>query len=632
MIKMLKNTDRNVLAVGCILLAVVFFFALNLAAGAFLRTAQVDLTADKLFTISDGTKQVLKSIDEPITLRYYRSEQLRDLGPMLASYAQRVEQVLNEYVRLANGKLILKRYDPKPYSPEEDLAVSDGIKGLSLGDGTQIYFGLAGSNSTDDTQAISYFAPERAGFLEYDLTRMISDLANPDKPEVAVIGGLPLFGDQSNGFKPWAVMQSLQQDFKVRLLDGEVSKIDDKIGVLLLAQPEKLSEKTLYAIDQFVMRGGRVLAVVDPYAEILQYARPGGAGGGGAVETLEPLLASWGVEIPKDKIVGDRVAATRVQARHNGRDVITDYVAWLGLGPAQLSRDDVITGDLRALHMQTSGLILPRDGATTKITPLVTTSDQAEEIPKDQLTVMPDPVTILDNFKPSGKTYTLAARVTGPVKSAFPNGPPTSIKDKDLRAAYKAKAASPLNMILIADADMLADHTWIQNGSLLGQSFLVPTANNGDLIVNAVDNLSGSEGLTSLRGRGLQTRSFVVLDNMRRKAEDQYRATEQTLLKKIDDTKAKISKLQTEEQDGGTILTGEQQATIDNFRNDMLALRHQLRDVEYALRKDTESLQTRITALNIWAMPIVVGLLAIVMALIRRWRARRYRSSVAHQR
>jgi gliding motility-associatede transport system auxiliary component len=629
MIRKLSHADRNALAVGGIVLAVIFFFALNLAAGGFLRSAQVDLTADRLFTISDGTKQVLASIDEPITLRYYRSEQLRDLGPTLASHAQRVEQMLDEYVRLSGGRIVVERYDPKPYSPEEDLAVADRIQGLQTGDGTQIYFGLAGSNSTDDTEAIGYFAPERAGFLEYDLTRLIYDLANPDKPQVAVIGDLPLFGDQSNGFRPWAVLQSLRQFFKIRLLNGEVSKIDDEIGVLLLAQPDTLDEKTLYAIDQFVMRGGRILAVVDPYAEIMQRA-PGGAGGTGAIDTLAPLLTAWGVEIPKDKIVGDRVAATRVQARHNGRDVITDYVAWLGLGPDQLRHDDVVTGDLRALHLQTSGLIQPRDGATTKIAPLVTTSDQAMEIPKDELTVMPDPVTILANFKPSGETYTLAARVTGPVKSAFPDGPPASIEDKDLRAAFKAEAEAPLNLILIADADMLADDAWIQNGSLLGQNFLVPTASNGDLIVNAVDNLSGSEGLISLRGRGLQARPFKVLENMRREAEDRYRATEQTLLTKIDETKAKIKKLQTEEQEGGRLLTGEQQATIEDFRNEMLALRQKLRDVQFALRKDTESLQTRITALNIWVVPIVVGLLAVVMALIRRWRARRYRASVAH--
>lgn len=216
MIKKLIHADRNVLAVGCIALAVVFFLSVNLATGAFLGTAQVDLTQDKLFTISRGTKEVLGAIDEPITLRYYRSGQIRELGPALASYAERVEQLLDEYVRLSGGKIVVERYDPKPFSPEEDLAVADGIQGLSAGDGTQVYFGLAGSNSTDDTQAIGYFAPERSGFLEYDLTRLVYDLANPDKPEVAVIGDLPLFGDQSNGFRPWAVLQSLKQFFKVR--------------------------------------------------------------------------------------------------------------------------------------------------------------------------------------------------------------------------------------------------------------------------------------------------------------------------------------------------------------------------------------------------------------------------------
>ena len=630
MIKKLIHAERNVLAVGCIALAVVFFLSLNLASGAFLGTAQIDLTHDKLFTTSQGTKQVLAAIDEPITLRYYRSGQIRELGPALASYAERVEQLLDEYVRLSGGKIVVERYDPKPFSPEEDLAVADGIQGLSAGDGTQVYFGLAGSNSTDDTQAIGYFAPERSGFLEYDLTRLIYDLSNPDKPEVAVIGDLPLFGDQTNGFRPWAVLQSLKQFFKVRPLTGEISKIDDKIGVLVLAQPNQLDEKTLYAIDQFVMRGGRVLAAVDPFAEVLQNGQPGAAGGKNAIETLEPLLASWGVEIPKDKVVGDREAAVRVKARHNGRNVITEYLAWLALGPDRISGDDVVTGDLHKVQLQSAGSIRPRDGATTHIAPLITSGTESMEIDKANIAFMPDPVSLLASFKPSGETYTLAARVTGPVKSAFPDGPPASIEDEDLRAAYKAEAETPLNLILIADADMLSDNAWVQNGSLLGQSFLMPTANNGDLIVNAVDNLSGSDALISLRSRGLQTRPFTVLADMQRKAEDRYRATEQTLLSKIDETKTKIHQLQTEEQEGGRLLTGEQQATIENFRDEMLALRQQLRDVQYALRKDTESLETWITALNIWAVPIAIGVLAIVMLFIKRWRARHYRGSVAH--
>lgn len=400
--------------------------------------------------------------------------------------------------------------------------------------------------------------------------------------------------------------------------------------MLVLAQPNQLDEKTLYAIDQFVMRGGRVLAAVDPFAEVLQNAPPGAASGKSAIETLKPLLASWGVEIPQDKVVGDREAAVRVQARHNGRNVVTEYLAWLALGPDRIRGDDVVTGDLHKVQLQSAGSIRPRDGATTHIAPLITSGPESMEIDKANIAFMPDPVSLLASFKPSGETYTLAARVTGPVKSAFPDGPPASIEDEDLRAAYKAEAETPLNLILIADADMLADNAWVQNGSLLGQSFVMPTANNGDLIVNAVDNLSGSDALISLRSRGLQTRPFKVLADMQRKAEDRYRATEQTLLTKIDETKTKIHQLQTEEQEGGRLLTGEQQATIENFRDEMLGLRQQLRDVQYALRKDTESLETWITALNIWAVPIAIGVLAIVMLLIKRWRARHYRGSVAH--
>ncbi|MFQ5702367.1 MAG: GldG family protein, partial [Acidobacteriota bacterium] len=307
MLSKMTSVSRQTLGIGGIVLIAFFFLSLNLLASAVFKSAQLDLTADSLFTVSDGTKEVLASVDEPIHLRFYYSKQFDELSPFYSNHAGRLRDLLETYVDLSRDKVQVEYYDPQPFSPEEDLAVADGLQGITLaGDGAQAYFGLAGSNSTDDTEAIAYLAPERANFLEYDLTRLVHDLANPEKTVVGVIGNLPLNGSQLNRFQRWAVLESMEQFFDLRFLYGSIDTIDDNVGILMLAQPQDLDEKSLYAIDQFVMRRGRILAFLDPYSEELAGSRPGMAPQEDtAIGTLEPLLAAWGVEIPEGKIVGD---------------------------------------------------------------------------------------------------------------------------------------------------------------------------------------------------------------------------------------------------------------------------------------------------------------------------------------
>ena len=318
-------TNRRMFAIGTIALAVVFFVAINLAAGTRFGAARVDLTEDGLFTISAGTRAVLAGIDEPIDLRVYYSKSLDRMGPSYANYLQRLHDLLDEYGRISGGKVRVKWYDPQPFSPEEDMAVADGIEPMAVdANGTQAYFGLAGSNSTDDIKSFPVLSPARANFLEYDLTRLIYDLAHPDKPVVAVIGDLPLQGSRFDRYRPWAVVGEIKQFFDLRFLGGDIAKIGDDVKVLMLAQPRVLSKKTLYAIDQFVMRGGRVLAFVDPFAEALASGAPP-APGKSAINALAPLFKAWGVEIPAGEIVGDRGSALRVQAREQGRTVVVDY-------------------------------------------------------------------------------------------------------------------------------------------------------------------------------------------------------------------------------------------------------------------------------------------------------------------
>jgi ABC-type uncharacterized transport system involved in gliding motility auxiliary subunit len=631
MMNKLRQFDRNRLGALGIALAIVLFFAINILSDALLKSVRLDLTADRLFTLSEGTKQVLSTIQEPIDLRLYYTDQLDGLGPFFSSHSRRVEELLAEYQRLSGGRVHLERLDPQPFSPEEDLAVAEGLEGLPLNaDGTQAYFGLSGRNSTDDIQVISYLAPERANFLEYDLTRLVHDLANPKKPVVGVLGDLPLMGSQFNQFQPWHVLEAMYQFFDVRFLGGKQERIEDEVQVLMLAQPHNVDQATLYAIDQFAMRGGRVLAFVDPFAEVM--AAGGGMNPmanpeGDAIAALEPLLAAWGVSIPNGQVIGDRTAAQRVSAQIGGRRVVVDYLPWLSLDPSHFNADDVITGEVQRLHLNSAGSIHAREGAATAIEPLVVSSELSKAIDAEAIRTTPDPAKLIAEFTPSGERFVLAARVTGDkIKSAFPDGPPDGVSAD---AEHLAESTAPLQVILVADADLLADATWVREQDLLGQRVLLPIANNGDFAINALDNLAGSEGLISLRGRGLIDRPFEVVRAMEQEAEYKYRATEQELLARIEETEAKIRKLKDEEQKSGVILTAAQQEEIEDFRAEMIGLRRELRAVQRSLREDVEGLSTGIKALNIWAVPVLIALLAAALAWFQRLRARRAARSAA---
>jgi ABC-type uncharacterized transport system involved in gliding motility auxiliary subunit len=616
----------NLLAFG---LAIVLFLAINVLAGALLKASRLDLTEDRLFTLAEGTKEVLRSIEEPIDLRFYYSERLDELGPYFASYANRVDELLAEYQRLSNGKIRVERLDPQPFSPEEDLAVAEGLQGLAVHeDGTQAYFGLSGRNSTDDDEVVAYLAPERGDFLEYDLTRMVYDLSHPEKPAVAVLGDLPLLGNQQNPFnqfdqgKPWLILDAMFQFFDVRFLGGDHDQIGDDVEILMLAQPEQLDQASLYAIDQFVMRGGRVLAFVDPFAEVMANANPAANPDASAIDALAPLLTAWGVAIEPHKVVGDAAAAQRVNALVNGRQAVVQYLPWLALGEGNLAQDDIVTANLGRITMNSAGAIRRTENATTTLEPLIVSSPQVMAIDDARLRMMPDPAGLIADFAPTGEAMTLAARVTGPVASAFPDGPPEGVQAP--AKGHLAEASAPLNLILVADADLLSDHTWVRQQSLLGREILVPLANNGDLALNALENLRGSQALIGLRGRGLNVRPFEVVEAMAQDAEIRFRAKEQELLGKIAATQDKIEALQQEEQSSGVILTAEQQAEIDDFRAEMIGLRQELRAVQRSLRQDVETLATWVKALNIWTVPILVALFAIGLAAVRKIRAARF--------
>lgn len=635
--KYISNLDRKSLTVAGLVTAILFLFAVNILATSEVRNAQLDLTENGLFTLSDGTKEVINSIDEPITLRYYYSRKLGDISAPIGNYENRVRELLQHYASVSNGKISLKIINPAPFSVEEDEAVKFGVQGIPLDQtGEPGYFGLAATNSTDDRKLITFFNQAREQFLEYDLTRLIFDLASPDKKKVGMMTSLLLEADPMLQYKPWPLTEQIQQFFEVKSLDLDVKEIPSDIDVLFLVHPKISSEQTLYAIDQFVMRGGKAVIMVDPHNESARMSprMPPGAGS----SDIKKLFDVWGIEFDPEKFVGDRANAIRVSANINGRDVVADYLSWLNYDSRALNQTDVVTAQLNALALASVGHLEKKEGATIEFTPLLKTSAISQRITTEKVSGQPNPAAILQDFKSENKVFNVAARVSGKVKSAFPDGPPPAKKDDKKEAAkdgekepekqeHLTESKEDIQLIVIADTDLLSSQFWVRQQNFFGQTMSVPVANNADFVVNSLDNLGGSGSLIALRSRGLSQRPFVRILNLQNEAEDKYQETERGLQKELEELQKKMQSgnvQQGPDGQGRVVVTAAQQKAFGEFRTEMTRVRKELREVQGALRADIEQLDTTLKAINIWAVPVLIALVAIVLALIRR---RRYRQT-----
>src|SRR4029453_1668447 len=371
----LRRMSRGTLTGVGILPAIVCFLAVNLFSTLELGAARLDLTQNGLYTLSDSTAAMLKGMKEPVKLRLYSSRQLLESNPALKPYAARVREMLASYVKLSGDRISLEIIDPEPFSPEEDRAAAFGLRGVPY-DWTRNrgYFGLVGTNTTDDTDTVPFLSPDREPFLEYDLTRLVYDLAHPDKPVVAVLDGLGINGGPQSNYRPWQIYEQMRQFFDLRLMAGDIDKFGDDVKALVIIHPHDLSDKTQYAIDQFVLRGGPAMVFVDPLAENQQRNAQMGGPPPNVASNLDRLMKAWGVALSPDKVVGDRRAAMQVQAMSNGRAVIVQYLPWLTLDKSDLDQDDVVTGQLEVLRLFSAGALVQLPGATTKLTSLVESS------------------------------------------------------------------------------------------------------------------------------------------------------------------------------------------------------------------------------------------------------------------
>ncbi len=619
---------------------------INMFADARLANVRLDLTQGRIYTLSSGTRQVLASLKEPVTLRLFYSRQLGSTVPAYGSYADHVREMLRDYADASNGKVKLDFYDPEPFSDTEDRAIAYGLQGVPLDQGgTQIYFGLAGTNLEDDERAIPFFQADRERFLEYDLTKLVYELSNPNRPVVGIMSSLPLDGDprtmmmtqgRGSGGQPYASSVLLRQTNTVRNVPTNAQVIDPDIKVLLVAEAQDLSPATLYAIDQFVMRGGKLMAMVDPWSEAMAATpSPSGAPPQDTHSDLKKLFDAWGIEFDPTKVVGDLTGAWLVRSGSDDRAQAVNYVAWFN-DRAGINHNDPATADLRQVTVASAGLIAKAPHASIDFTPLLTSSERSGLIPVDEVKT-PDPAKVLAGFKPEGGPRVIAARVHGVLKSAFA-GPPPVVGGQKRPAnfpAYRAHTDGPANMVVVADSDILADRFWVRVADFFGQQTATPFSDNGPFVANLIGTLAGSDALIGLRSRGDTNRPFTLVANMQTEAEAQFRQTQQGLQAHLDDVEKQLRELRSGGGASGTgsgsatsdaVITPEQRAAIDTVRQDVLQTRRKLRAVQLELNRNISQLETEMQIFTIVLVPALMTVLAISMGVVQRRRRTRTRS------
>lgn len=635
------------LAWGGLGLAAVTLLSINLIASETLGGWKADLTEDRLFTISPGSVTVLKAMEEPIQARLYFSKKLGEVSSSYKSYFDRIRTLLEDFRRISGGKLELEILDPEPFSDAEDQAVVAGLGGRRLNaEGEMAYFGLTATNSTDNQEVIGFFSPDRENFLEYDVTKLIHALSSPKKRLVGIMTSLPLEGGQNpmtqQETPAWMIMSQIREFFDVETVDQSATEIPSRIDVLLVAQPTTLTPQAAYAVDQYALKGGKLLVLIDPMAEAAQLEMMQKQGEGRA--ELAKLLKTWGVGFDPKKTAADIRHARRVQFGRSDQGMVTEYVAWLGLDKSNIDQRDVLSSGIESLNLASAGILTPEAGATTAVTPILVTSPEAMAIDTASVGMSADPVALLRNYVPGGHPLMLAARISGEAKTTFPNGAPKPAEKKDdtkspntTDAKKEADAAPPpadakpgpghlaagrINAIVGADTDLLADRFWVESREMLGQQFVMPSAGNAAFIVGALENLSGSDALIALRGRGIKERTFTLVEDLRRDAERKFREKEEALTAKLKSVEQELEKLQNPSAATGSsvIVSDKEREAIEGFKDQMLETRRELRQVKLALGQSIDSLDNWLKFANIALVPLLIAAGGVGWSL---WRSRR---------
>ncbi len=604
-----------------------------------------DLTENSLYTLSEGTENIVDSIEKPVTLKLFFSySAARDL-PEIRSYGRRVESLLKEIVLLNEDKLDVVVIDPEPFSEEEDAAAELGLQAVPVSSGDEIFFGIAAVNDSGDKEVIPFLRPDKQAFLEYELAQAIYRLGLSKVPTVGLMSTLDVRG----GFdmmtrrpkQPWMIFSQLEQVFNIEDVSSDVTELPESIDLLMLIHPKGLSDDTLYAIDQFVLAGGRLIVFLDPRSEWDQPSMPMGGEHENA-SSLDQLLAQWGVSMPQKVLLDDgRAAQVSGGARSNVR-----HLGVYSFTGGDFDTDDVATSQLNSLNMATSGVFVPAEGdSQVQFIPLLKSSKSATLTEPERFKNLTDPRSLSYDFKPDNKAYAIVARLSGNAKTAFPDGvgvpePVDEAGDADTVETqdvaddsgddkapikYEKKANhldnGEIQVMLVADTDLLADQLWVQVQSFFGQTIAQPFSDNGTFVMNAVENLLGSSDLIKIRSRARYSRPFDKVQELQQKAGQAFREREKSLNDRLKETEEKLAELQQPPEDGVLTLSQEQQDALVAFQEERLKVRKELREVKHQLNSDIDQLGVFLKLINILLVPGLICAGALLFGVLKREKA-----------
>ena len=658
---MQMNIKSLTSSIGLLIIAIALIF--SVAVISMLPSLRIDLTEDKLYTLSEGTRNIVANLQQPIEVIFFYSDSATEDVPQIRSYGTRVKELLREIVIASGGKLSFSVIDPEPFSEDEDLATQYGIRAVPVTAGGEgIYFGLVVIKAA--TVASNPFAlrvletmplirPDQEEYLEYEFMKLITKVDNPDLQVVGLLTELNIDG----GFNPvigqatpsWTVMDIIRQLYEVRRVDITSDVIDEEIDILMIVHPQNLSEQMLYAIDQHVMRHGKTMLFLDPSADsLVTRSAQGVLIPAGMSSDLPGLLTAWGIDYESSQVLADSDLALRVMMGQNQRPV--PHLGMLGVQRGNLAQDDIVTSGLESINLSSAGVISQSETASTTFEPLMQSSTNAMLMDAGMLENVTDPSILFDEFVSAERSFVIAARISGVIESAFPDGRPQveepaatepaegaddDVEDVDTTTSEVAIAEEPepvivehiqssngeVNIFVFADTDFLSDRLWVQVAQFLGQRIPQPFANNGDIVINALDNLSGGADLVSIRSRGRYSRPFTRVLELQREADDRLRTEEADLLERLAETEQALAELN-QTEDGQLIgqITPEIQAEIDGFNQEMLNTRRRLREVQYQLTEDIEQLGARLKAINIALIPILLTLILLLASYFRAQR------------
>ncbi len=642
----MKNKKLETLLYSAIGVAVMFviILAVNAIVGTF--RARIDMTQDKLHTLDPGTKAILKKLDSPVEIRFYCSRSETRMPSFLKTYATHVEDLLGDIKQASKGKIEIKRLDPKPDSEAEDMANLDGIEAQPIQmTGEQFYLGLA--ISLDPVKvALPILTPDREKLLEYDIARAIAQVISTVKPVVGVMTALPMFGmpanpmmarmgQQPQGQDPWVFLGELKRDFDVRQIPMETEKIDDDVKVLLVVHPKDIKDTAQYAIDQFVLRGGKLVAFVDPMCladmERQQQNPMMGMMPSGS-SNLDKLFKAWGLTFDTSKVVADMNYARQLPSRSGQPQVVPTY---LFLDRSGIDQKDVVAAQLDEILMPCAGVFSGTPATGLKQSVLLKTSDRSQLVEGFMANMAPQK--IADDFKASGTSYPLALRLSGKFKTAFPDGKPAAEakteegadkkeEKKDAKPEDSLKESKTDNVVtLVGDVDFIYDRfcARVQNLPFFNQKIVVPQFGNLTLAQAMVEQLAGDSNLIGTRSRASLNRPFLKVKEMQAEANERFQETIKKLEAEQQDAQTKLNELQAKKEPGQRfIMSKEQQDAITKFKQQESEARKRLKEVRKDLRREIDSLETRLKWANIAGMPLLVTITGLCLALIRRQRTK----------